>query len=110
MPPKPIRIPERIASIEFFPIIFWGRVSISTLGSFAVLEDRASREIPMPGRIVPPTYSFLLLTQSKVMAVPKSITIRGGLKRWQAAIELTILSAPTSEGLSVAMVISVFVV
>ena len=45
--------------------------------SWEALAVSASRETPTPGRIIPPTYCFLLLTTDAVVAVPISIRING---------------------------------
>ena len=49
---------------------------ISTFGSLAVRENRASAEIPRPGAMTPPRYSADLVTAQKVVAVPKSTIMR----------------------------------
>jgi hypothetical protein len=58
------------------PIAFSGG-SIFTNGSFAVLCAKDSADIAGPGAIAPPRYLPLESMQSKVVAVPKSITIAG---------------------------------
>ena len=52
-----------------------------------------------PGQINPPEYAPLLSTTSNVVAVPKSTIMKGGSYLSIAAIELMILSSPTSAGL-----------
>ena len=51
--------------------------SSNTNGNFAVLVYKASAEMTGPGAITPPTYSCRAVTQSNVVAVPKSSTIAG---------------------------------
>ena len=48
----------------------------STFGSFAVLAQSASSEMPIPGVMTPPRYSPRPETQSNVVAVPKSTTMQ----------------------------------
>ena len=84
----------------FFPITLFG-VSSSTDFSDAVFNVNASRLIFIPGAIEPPRYSLFLLTTSKVVAVPRSITtISVSVKRYPAT-EFAILSGPSSFGLSI---------
>ena len=92
-------MPDCIECCVFRPTTFGG-FAISTRGSFAARAKRASALIWMPGAITPPRYSPLPDTQSNVVAVPKSTTISGPLKRSYAATALTIRSAPTSRGFS----------
>jgi len=47
------------------------------LGRRAALRVRFSSESLMPGKMIPPKYSFFLDIISNVTAVPKSITIEG---------------------------------
>ena len=61
---------------------------------------RAAIDAWIPGKMAPPRYSPSFETQSKVVAVPKSTAITGPPSSSNAATELTILSAPTSCGLS----------
>ena len=51
--------------------------------------------------ITPPSYSPAALTTSKVVAVPKSTAMLGPPSCSNAATALTILSAPSSRGLSI---------
>src|SRR5947207_2912570 len=51
-----------------------------------------------PGAITPPKYSPRAVTQSNVVAVPKSTTIEGRRENAIAARAFTIRSAPTSLG------------
>lgn len=60
----------------FFAITNLG-LDISTLGSLAVLRNKASLEILIPGVIAPPKYSPSFEIAQKVMAVPKSTIIKG---------------------------------
>ena len=74
--------------------------TISTVGSRAVFDSSAAMEMWMPGVMIPPRYSFSLVTAQSVVAVPKSTIsrLRPG-KRASAPMALAILSAPTSNGL-----------
>ena len=56
--------------------------STSTLGSFEARWNSASTAIIRPGAIRPPRYSPFSDTQSKVVAVPKSMTTQAEPKRW----------------------------
>ena len=56
----------------------------------------------MPGAMTPPRYSADSETASKVVAVPKSTTMHGPPWRRWAATALTMRSAPSSRGLSIA--------
>ena len=58
--------------------------------------------------MIPPAYSPLAVTTSKVVAVPKSTTTAPSGQRAWAATALTMRSAPTSRGLSYRMGIPVF--
>ena len=84
----------------FFPITLFG-VSSSTDFSDAVFKVNASRLIFIPGAIDPPRYSLFLLTTSKVVAVPRSITTVSVSVMRYPATELAILSGPSSFGLSI---------
>src|ERR1041385_3199551 len=92
-------MPDCIAPVVDEPITLFGRL-ISTRGSFAARENKASEEIIIPGAITPPRYSPAALIALKVVAVPKSTTIQGAPYFATAATASTILSAPTSDGLS----------
>src|SRR5665648_1287909 len=89
--------------------ITWPGLSNSTLGSFAVFSNKASEEIFMPGAIVPPRYSAFSVMAQKVVAVPKSMIIKGPSYFVRPATALTILSAPTCFGLSYLIVRPVFI-
>ena len=52
--------------------------SSSTRNRRAAREIRASAAVAMPGAMAPPTNSPRALMQSKLVAVPKSTTMRGG--------------------------------
>jgi hypothetical protein len=54
-----------------------GGGAMATMGSFAVLEARASAVTPGPGAMAPPRYSPAADTTSQVSAVPKSSTMQG---------------------------------
>ncbi len=49
----------------------------STMGSRAVLANKPVIDMPMPGQIMPPKYSALAETTSKLMVVPRSTTTDG---------------------------------
>jgi hypothetical protein len=83
----------------FLPMAVRGRV-ISTRGSLAVRLYRASADTIRPGAMMPPAYSPLGVTTSKVVAVPKSTTMAPSAQRAWAATAFTIRSAPTSRGFS----------
>ena len=54
----------------------------------------------MPGVMAPPRYSPAAEMASKVVAVPKSTTMRRAAVQVEAATALAMRSAPTSLGLS----------
>ena len=78
-------------SVVFLHIALPGS-SISTLGSLEVFSNSASEDILSPGAIEPPKYSPLSDRAQKVVAVPKSIIMRGPPYLSTAATALTILS------------------
>ena len=92
-------MPDCIECTGFLPTTRGGRAS-STRCSRAARENRASALICTPGVITPPRYSPFGVTQSKVVAVPKSTTITDPLAHSYAATAFTIRSAPTSRGFS----------
>src|SRR3989338_7013733 len=91
----------------FRPITVEGLIN-SIFGSFAAFSNSASIDIPIPGVITPPKYSPPFDTASNVVAVPKSTIIKGPPYLSYPATALTILSAPTSFGLSYKIGIPVF--
>src|SRR3972149_3133094 len=74
----PKKSPDCMLATVFFPMAVCG-LEISTFGSFDVLWKRASADMAIPGDMAPPRYSPFEETQSKVVAVPKSMIIRACL-------------------------------
>ena len=91
----------------FRPIASFGLTS-STRDRRAARFTSASTDVTIPGAMAPPMNSPRPLTQLKVVAVPKSITISGGPYFAVAAKASTYRSAPTSRGASTASGIRVF--
>src|ERR1035441_7433788 len=55
----------------------WAGSRKSTIGRRAVLANNPLIDMPMPGQIMPPRYSALADTTSKLMVVPRSTTTAG---------------------------------
>ncbi len=79
------------------------------MGNLEASADKAFEDNVIPGAIIPPRYSPLSDTQSNVVAVPKSTTIKLFLIFSYAPTALTILSAPNSSGLSISKGIFVII-
>jgi hypothetical protein len=72
----------------------------SVAGSLAARRVSWSAEVRSPGMIAPPRNRASPVTQSKVVAVPKSTTMLSALNNSTAASTFTIRSAPTVSGSS----------
>ena len=106
-PAKPKMIPDCMQCLVFLPITVFG-ASSSIIGSCAVFDTKPSSEVLIPGAIITPISSLLAPITSKVVAVPKSITTIGPPYLVKAETLFTIMSAPTSLGLSALMFKPVF--
>ena len=80
--------------------ITWGGARSSVAGSLAVRRVSWSAAVRSPGMITPPMKRASAVTQSKVVAVPKSTTMVSRWKSSTAASTLTMRSAPTLSGSS----------
>src|SRR5437762_5609407 len=81
----------------------WGGRRSSMRGSLLAEPTSASSERPSPGAMAPPTYAPSALTRSKLVLVPRSMTMAGPPNSFLAARALASRSAPASEGRSISI-------
>ena len=99
----PNTMPLRRQSTVLAPSSRLGAASSSTWGRRAVFLTSASSESWGPGRITPPTRLPSASTASRVMAVSRFITSRGGACSRSAPTVAQSSSAPSWAGLSIRM-------
>ncbi len=99
-------MPDCMLSALVLPITRRGFES-SILGSLAAFSKSASRDVRIPGQMMPPRYSPLDEIASRIVAVPKSMITRGAPYLFTAATACAMRSGPTSFGFSYLMLMPV---